>query len=80
VGNALTQANPDLNPEKSLGVEGSALWRTGAATLRAAAFSTHLTGGIVNVTLQSSPALILRQRQNAASIARAGSKSRRTPG
>jgi outer membrane receptor protein involved in Fe transport len=68
VGNALTQANPDLDPEKSLGVEGSALWRQGRVTVRAAAFSTHLTGGIVNVTLESSPALILRQRRNAASI------------
>jgi outer membrane receptor protein involved in Fe transport len=68
VGNALTQANPDLEPETSLGVEGSALWRRGRVTGRAAAFSTHLTGGIVNVTLQTSPALILRQRQNAASI------------
>jgi outer membrane receptor protein involved in Fe transport len=68
VGNALTQANPDLEPEQSLGVEGSALWRRGRLTWRAAAFSTHLTGGIVNVTLQTSPALILRQRQNSASI------------
>jgi outer membrane receptor protein involved in Fe transport len=68
VGNALTQANPDLEPEKSLGVEGSALWRRGRVTWRGAAFLTHLTGGIVNVTLQTGPALILRQRQNAASI------------
>ncbi len=68
VGNALTQANPDLGPEESLGVEGSALFRRGMVTARAAAFSTHLTGGIVNVTLQSGPSLILRQRQNAASI------------
>lgn len=68
VGNALTRANPELTPEDSLGVEASTLYRRGALTARAAVFSTRLSGGIVNVTLESSPALILRERQNAASI------------
>jgi vitamin B12 transporter len=40
VGNALTQANADLQPEESLGVEGSVLYRRGPVTTRAAAFAT----------------------------------------
>lgn len=68
VGNALTQANAGLQPEESLGAEGSALYRQGRLTLRVAAFSTSLSDAIVNVTLSTSPSLILRQRRNAASI------------
>ena len=71
-GNTLTQANPGLVPEEALGVEGSALVRRGRAVSRLTAFWTRLTDAIVNVTLESSPTLILRQRQNAGEIRAAG--------
>ena len=71
-GNTLTQANPGLLPEEAFGVEGSALVRRGRAVSRLTAFWTRLTDAIVNVTLESSPTLILRQRQNAGEIRAAG--------
>lgn len=71
-GNTLTQANPGLVPEEAFGVEGSALVRRGRAVSRLTAFWTRLTDAIVNVTLESSPTLILRQRQNAGEIRAAG--------
>jgi len=71
-GNTLTQANPRLVPEEAFGVEGSALVRRGRAVSRLTAFWTRLTDAIVNVTLESSPTLILRQRQNAGEIRAAG--------
>ena len=71
-GNTITQANPALVPEEAFGVEGSALVRSGRAVARATAFWTRLTDAIVNVTLESSPTLIVRQRQNAGEIGAAG--------
>lgn len=71
-GNTLTQANLGLVPEEAFGVEGSALVRRGRAVSRLTAFWTRLTDAIVNVTLESSPTLILRQRQNAGEIRAAG--------
>lgn len=72
VGNVLTQANPELRPEESLEIEGAALMTYGRAAVRVAAFRTWLDNAIVSVTLESSPQLILRQRQNAARIDAAG--------
>ena len=71
-GNTLTQANPDLTPEEAFGVEGSALVRKGLAAGRVTGFWTRLTDAVVNVTIESSPTLILRQRQNAGRIRAAG--------
>jgi outer membrane receptor protein involved in Fe transport len=71
-GNTITQANPALVPEEAFGIEGSALVRHGRAVGRVTAFWTRLTDAIVNVTLESSPTLILRQRQNAGEIRAAG--------
>ena len=72
VGNVLTEANASLDPEESFGVEGSILFRRGRTAARAVGFWTRLNDGIVNVTLAASPALILRQRQNASRIRAAG--------
>lgn len=72
VGNALTLANAALRPEESIGVEGAAFLRRGRAAFRVAGFWTRLDEAVVNVTLESTPALILRQRQNAGRIRAAG--------
>jgi outer membrane receptor protein involved in Fe transport len=71
-GNTLTQANPALTPEEAFGLEGSALIRKGLAAARVTGFWTCLSDAVVNVTLESSPTLILRQRQNAGQIRAAG--------
>ena len=70
-GNTITQANPALVPEEAFGIEGSALVRHGRAVGRVTDL-TRLTDAIVNVTLESSPTLIVRQRQNAGEIRAAG--------
>jgi outer membrane receptor protein involved in Fe transport len=72
VGNALTHANAALVPEESIGIEGAALLRRGPAALRVVGFWTRLNDAVVNVTLESSPALIVRERQNAGRIRAAG--------
>jgi outer membrane receptor protein involved in Fe transport len=72
VGNVLTQANASLGPEESIGLEGSVLFRRGRTALRTIAFWTRLDDAVVNVTLSTSPALILRERQNAGRIRAAG--------
>lgn len=74
VGNVLTDANAALRPERALGAEAGMVWHRGRLTSRALAFSTVVDEAIVNVTLTSGPALILRQRQNAARIRAAGAE------
>ncbi|HSC29684.1 MAG TPA: TonB-dependent receptor, partial [Vicinamibacterales bacterium] len=72
VGNVLTGANPALHPEESYGLEGAAFLRRGPGALRVTGFWTRLNDAIVNVTLESTPALILRERQNAGRIRATG--------
>jgi outer membrane receptor protein involved in Fe transport len=67
VGNTLTQANANLGPERSLGLEGAALVTYGPLVARVTGFTSRLSDSVVNVTL-SSGATILRQRQNAGRI------------
>jgi outer membrane receptor protein involved in Fe transport len=66
VGNAETQANPLLEPEKLFGVEAGADWSGEHARLSFSFYRNDLDDLITNVTLQSTPELILRQRRNAA--------------
>ena len=72
VGNVLTRANGSLEPERSIGVEGSALFAARRIAARATGFWTRLDDAIVNVTLGSTGATILRQRQNAGRVRAAG--------
>jgi outer membrane receptor protein involved in Fe transport len=72
VGNVLTQANAALEPETLTGGEVSLVVRATGTTLRTIGFWTRLDDAIVNVTLESGPALILRQRQNAGRIRATG--------
>lgn len=72
VGSVITNANDLLAAENSLGVEAALFARRGRTAIRAAAFWTRLSDAIVNVTLESGPSLIVRQRQNAGRIRAAG--------
>ena len=72
VGNVLTQANPSLGPEESFGVEGALLFRRSRTAARLIGFWTRLDDAVVNVTLSSTPSLIVRERQNAGRIRSAG--------
>jgi outer membrane receptor protein involved in Fe transport len=71
-GNAVTNANPGLTPEKVVGAEGGLLLSRGAVSLRAVGFWTDLNDAIANVTVSTTPALITRQRRNAGRIRAAG--------
>lgn len=65
-GNVVTQANPQLGPERLLGVESGLDWAGEATRASLTLYRSWLAGLITNVTLSSSPSLIVRQRQNAA--------------
>ncbi len=66
-GNSLTQANPDLVPETLFAAEGGFDLVGERRRLSVTAFRNALDNVITNVTLSTTPALITRQRQNAAS-------------
>lgn len=72
VGNIVTNANPLLEPERLTGVEGGVLLGSGTASARVTAFYSRLTDAVTNVTLLTTPALILRQRQNTDTIRATG--------
>jgi outer membrane receptor protein involved in Fe transport len=55
-----------------MGVEGALFARRGRAAMRVTAFWTRLTDAIVNVTLESGPEAIVRQRLNAGRIRASG--------
>ena len=64
VGNALTQANAGLVPEELVGVETGVDWIGENDRLSLTLFRNDLSDLIVNATLNTTPNLILRQRQN----------------
>lgn len=72
VGNAVTNANPLLEPETLTGVEGGVLTQFARASIRATAFYNDLDGAIANVTLSQTPTQIIRQRQNSDTIRATG--------
>ena len=72
VGTAITNANPQLDPETLTGVEGGVLTQWSRASVRATAFFNDLDGAIANVTLSSTPQQIIRQRQNSDTIRATG--------
>ena len=67
-GTAITNANPQLEPETLTGVEGGVLTQFARASFRATAFFNDLDGAIANVTLTQTPTQTIRQRQNSDSI------------
>jgi iron complex outermembrane receptor protein len=65
VGNVLTQANPDLGPERLLGGElGLNHAFSSRLSWRATAFWDRVKDPIANVTVSVTPSLITRQRKN----------------
>ena len=74
VGNVLTQANPSLTPERARGIEFGVSRRRRQVTARVLAFWSRIDDAIVNVTLSSAGATIIRERQNAARIRAAGAE------
>jgi outer membrane receptor protein involved in Fe transport len=68
VGQVLTQANPALVAERLHGGEVSIHAAEATRSARATLFSTTLDGAITNVTVSTQPALITRQRRNAATV------------
>jgi outer membrane cobalamin receptor len=67
VGNAVTRANGALRPESLFGVEAGIDYTGERSRLSFTLYRNSLSDLITNVTLTSSPTLIVRQRQNAAS-------------
>ncbi|MFL6448561.1 MAG: TonB-dependent receptor plug domain-containing protein [Bryobacteraceae bacterium] len=64
VGNALTLANGALQPEGLVGVEAGADWMGESSRLSVTLFHNELSNLIGNGTINTTPALILRQRIN----------------
>jgi outer membrane receptor protein involved in Fe transport len=64
VGNAVTNPNPELDPERLTGFDGGVLWAWRTMSARATGFWNELDGAITNVTMSIAPTLITRQRQN----------------
>jgi outer membrane receptor protein involved in Fe transport len=65
VGNTLTQANNQLQPEKARGPEAAYTITRPEWTARAIFYATTLDGAIYNRTITSTQTLITRQRDNA---------------
>jgi outer membrane cobalamin receptor len=68
VGNAVTLANPSLEPEELSSGEFAAHVELSRGTLRATLFAGSLESAITNVTLSSTPQLITRRRENAGTV------------
>jgi outer membrane receptor protein involved in Fe transport len=72
VGNVVTSPNARLDPERLTGVEAGLLLSTPSASVRLTGFRNELEDAIANVTLGTTPALIVRQRQNAGRVRATG--------
>jgi iron complex outermembrane receptor protein len=64
VGSVVTLANPALTAERLWGGEAGARWAAGAFALRVTAFGATVRDPVANVTLEETPQLVTRQRQN----------------
>ena len=72
VGNAVTNPNAALDPERLTGVEGGVLFQHRLVSTRVTVYTNQLDHAITNVTLSSTPALITRQRQNTQTVRSTG--------
>lgn len=71
VGDVITNANPDLEPERSRSVEGAVVYDRGRVMLSAAGFHTRVLDAIANVTLPSVTGIV-RERRNAGEVRSTG--------
>jgi outer membrane receptor protein involved in Fe transport len=74
VGNTLTLANDRLKPEKLVGGEAGVDWHTSAVQVRASLFHNAIDDLIGNVTLETTPSMITRQRRNLISATTRGAE------
>jgi iron complex outermembrane receptor protein len=75
VGDVLTLANERLDAESVEGMEAGFLAGGARVSLRATAFRMHLGDTVANVTLDTQPGLITRQRQNLGSARSQGAEA-----
>jgi outer membrane receptor protein involved in Fe transport len=68
VGDVQTLPNADLEPETLRTVEGSLLVRDGRGSARVTIFRNDLTNAVTNVTLETTPSLITRRRENVGGV------------
>lgn len=78
VGNVVTLANAELEAERLAGVEVGLSKRWDSATLRVSGFWNRVSDPIANITLDVTPELIRRQRQNLGSTRAAGFEAEST--
>lgn len=71
-GGTLIIANDRLTPERLMGGEASASLNLGTSTMRVSGFWNRVNDAIVDLTVSSTPAVVTRQRRNAATIRAAG--------
>ena len=72
VGSVVTNPNPLLEPERLTGMEGGVLMANGRMSTRVTGFLNYLDDAIANITLDVTPKLTTRQRQNAGRIRATG--------
>ncbi len=76
VGATVTNANPELDPERLTGFDGGILFSMPGASARATGFWNQLDGAITNVTIARPPGApatqITRQRQNTDTVRASG--------
>jgi outer membrane receptor protein involved in Fe transport len=78
VGNVLTQPNPELTAEHLAGAELGISKRWGKAMARVSGFWNRVSDPVANITLNVTPQLITRQRQNLGSTRSAGLEAEST--
>ena len=72
VGNAVTNANPELDPERLTGFDGGALFAWPRASARVTGFWNQVDDAITNVTIRVAGTQITRQRQNTDTVRASG--------
>jgi outer membrane cobalamin receptor len=72
VGNAVTNPNAALDPERLTGVEGGVLYTRGMVSTRVTVYTNQLDNAITNVTLSTTPSLITRERENTQTLRSTG--------
>jgi outer membrane receptor protein involved in Fe transport len=72
VGNAVTNPNAELDPERLTGVEGGVLVTRGMLSSRVTVYTNQLDHAITNVTLSTTPSLITRERENTQTVRSTG--------
>ncbi len=68
VGDVITEPNEDLTAERANSYEGGMIFSARQTFFRGNLYRTDISDSIANITISNTPALFLRQRQNAGKI------------